>query len=202
MTTAYNKTVGTSLLAWTTVTTGNVSVGSAVDVGTKITARFAVSIGRVSATAWTPGWPLVRIDASAKASGDDAWFPALVWNPFVGASVAATTFNGAKSAGDTSIVVTSATNITAGDLLFLGHTTDSTKYELARVKGISGTTVTLDAPLAYDHDSGAAITDQAELLSADLDLSAITRIRVVVDNANGGQSVLARVILSTLDSVG
>jgi hypothetical protein len=46
------------------------------------------------------------------------------------------------------------------------------------------------------------VTDQAEIFCAQIDLSAATRLRAVVDNANGGQTVAVQVLCVTADSIG
>lgn len=198
---APSKTQGTQVLAWTSVATANSNVGSAQDVSTKFEATFFVKLGRDSSTAFTAGWPNVRIEGSGKSSADDWWVPLAQFQMAVGASIASTTLNGAISAGATTCVVTSATNIAVGDVLYLGHTSDSTKYELVRVKTISGTTVTFEEACTYAHDNGAKVTDQAEMYVAGINLMSVGRVRVVVDNASGGQTVYASVYMVTGDSI-
>jgi hypothetical protein len=177
-------------------------VGSALDVASKLAATVFVRLGRRSGSAFTAGWPNVRIEASAKASGDDAWAPVATFQPAVGASIANTTLNGAISAGATTCVVTSATNIADGDILYLGDSS-SANWELVRVKDVSGTTITFEEACTFAHGNGSAVTDQAEIFSpAQIDLSAVTRLRAVVDNANGGQTVAVQVLAVTADSIG
>lgn len=199
-TTTINKTVGTSLVAWADVATANVSVGTALDVSTKLAATVFAQLGRRSGTAFTAGWPNIRIEASAKSSGNDAWVPIATFQPAVGASIANTTLNGAVSAGASSFVVTSGTNIAAGDVLFLKGDTDAGN-ELVRVKSVSGTTVTPEENVTNAHASGNALTDQAESYVAQLDLTAISRLRAVVDNAGSGQTIAAQVLCVTGDSL-
>jgi hypothetical protein len=120
----------------------------------------------------------------------------------VGSSIANTTLNGAVSAGATSCTVTSATNIAAGDILFLGHTTTAANYEIVRVKSVSGTTVNFEEACTNAHDSGAQVTDQAEVYSmGPYDLSTFKRMRVILDNLGTGQGVYYRCIMNTLDSI-
>lgn len=196
-----SKTQGTSLLAWADIASAAQSIGTALDVSAKFGATVFVRLGRATGSAFTSGWPNIRIEASAQSSGNNEWVPVVTFQPAVGSSVASTTLNGAILAGATSCVVTSATNISVGDLLFLGHTTDTTKYELVRVKSVSGTTVTFEEACTNAHDNGALVTDQAEVWLATLDLSSIGRLRAVADNANSGQGIKAEVLATTLDSV-
>lgn len=196
------KTVGTEILAWQDIATANVIVGTAQDVSTKLSATVFIKMGRNSSSAFTSGWPNFRVEASAKASGNDWWVPLATFQPAVGASIAATTANGAISAGATSCTVTSATNIAAGDVLFLGHTTTVANYELVRVKSVSGTTVTFEEACTSAHDNGCVISDQAEMWAASLDLTGISRIRVVADNANSGRTIYVSANMVTGDSIG
>jgi hypothetical protein len=194
------KTVGTSLLAWQDIASAAQVISSAIDVSTKWAISFNIMLARLTGTAFTAGWPNVRIEASGAASGNDAWIPLLTLQPAVGITIVATTLNGAVSAAAASCVVTSATNIAVGDLLFLGHTTTPANYELVRVKLVSGTTVTFEENCTYAHDTTALVTDQAESYFPALDVSAYSRIRVVVDNASSGQGIKVRVTYNTMDS--
>ena len=97
-----SKTSGLTLLAWADVATGAASVGTALDVSSKLAAGVFVRLARRSGSALTTGWPNVRLEASAKSSGNDAWTPLFVFQPPVGSSIANTTLSGAVSAGATS----------------------------------------------------------------------------------------------------
>ena len=191
----------TAAVAWQDIASAAQVIAADIDVSTKFGAQFFTDLGRLTGSAFTAGWPNVRIEASGKSSGNDAWAPVASYQMAVGASIAATTLNGAITAGATSLVVTSATNIAVGDLLFLGHTSDVTKYELVRVKAVSSTTITFEEACTYAHDNGCLITDQAEKWTAYIDCSGIKRLRVVVDNVGSGQGIKCRVVHNTFDSV-
>ena len=195
-----SKTVGTALLIWQDIASAAQVISSVIDVSAKWAIAFHIMLARLTGTAFTAGWPNVRIEASGAASGNDAWIPLVTLQPAVGASIVATTLNGAVSAAATSCVVTSATNIAVGDLLFLGHTTTPANYELVRVKAVSGTTITFEEACTNAHDTGALVTDQAEAYFPALDVSPYSRVRVVVDNANSGQGIKTRVTYNTFDS--
>jgi hypothetical protein len=201
-TTTPNKTGGLTLFAWADVATANVNVGSAVDVSGKLGAFLGIKLGRRSGTAFTAGWPNIRIELSTKTSGTDAWYALpQQFQPQVGASIANTTLNGAVSAAATSITVTAATNIAAGDVLFVKGNTDA-ENEVPRVKSVSGTTVTLEEGLTYAHNSGNAVTDQAETYVMQPPFEGAMRMRAVVDNAGGGQTCAVEITYSTFDSLG
>lgn len=195
-----SKTIGTSLLAWQDIASAAQVISSVIPVDTKWAIAFNIRLGRLTGSAFTAGWPNVRIEASGKASGNDSWIPLLSLQMAVGASIAATTLNGAIIATATTCVVTSATNIAIGDYLFLGHTATPGNYELVRVKLVSGTTVTFEEACTYAHDNTAVVTDQAEAYFPMLDVSAYSRVRVVIDNANSGQGMKAEVLYNLFDS--
>ena len=197
---APSKTIGTATHIWQDVASTAQVIGAAIDVSTKWGISFNIQIGRLTGTAFTAGWPNIRIEASGKASGNDTWIPLIVLQPAIGTSIAATTLNGAISAAATTAVVTSATNIAIGDYLFLGHTTTPANYELVRVKSISGTTVTFEEAITNAHDNTAVVSDQAESYFPAFDVSEYSRVRVVIDNANSGQGIKVQVLYNTFDS--
>ena len=196
-----NKTIGTSTHAWQDIASAAQVIGAAIDVSTKFGIAFHIQLGRGTGTAFTTGWPSVRISGSGKASGNDKWIPLVTLTMAIGASIVNTTLNGSISAAATTCVVTSATNIAIGDMLFLGHTTTVANYELVKVKLVSGTTVTFEEGCTNAHDTGALVTDQAEAYFPYLDVSGYSRVRVVIDNANSGQAIRAEVLYNTFDSV-
>lgn len=197
-----SKTGDATFLAWQDIASAGQAIATALDVSTKLGAFLLLQLGRGTGAAFTAGWPNFRVEGSPNASGTYGWVPLATFQPAVGASIANTTLNGAVLAGATSFVVAAATNIAVGDVLFLGHTTDATKYELVRVKAVSGTTITPEEAVTYAHDTGALVTDQAEVYACEIDLSGIKRLRVVADNAGSGQAIKAAVTYSTWDSIG
>jgi hypothetical protein len=202
------QTKRTSHLSWQDVTNTNQVVGTAINVAGKVAIRFFCKLGRRSGTAFSaataglPTYPQIRFEASTNDSGDgeNDWFQLFTYSMQTGASIANTTLNGGVSAAATSIVVNSATNIAAGDFLFLKGDTDG-ENELVRVKSVSGTTINLDTatPVVYAKASGNAVTDQAEVYNASFGCSTIRRIRAVIDNGNSGQTVAAEVSYTTHD---
>ena len=182
------------------IATANVLIGSSLDVSGLLAALVTIQMVRGSGTAFTAGWPNVRIEVSAKTSGTDSWVPIFEYQMAVGASLVNTTLNGAVSAGATTFVVTAATNIAAGDLLCLANSTYSV-CEIVRVKSVSGTTITPEEPVTNAYSNGDTVRDQSEVASVQIDLSSVMRLRSIVDNAGSGQTMNARVLCSTLDSL-
>ena len=198
-------TGGRILVSWTQ---GNLAsaaqiLGTALDVSTIFEGTFCSKIARRTGTAWTAGWPTVRIEGSPLTSGNYEWYPICTSHtPAVGTSIAGTTLSGSISAGATTATLTSGTNMEIGDIVFLGHTSDPTKYELVRVKLVAGAVITFEEACTYAHDNGAVVTDQASMYVDTIDLRSIMRVRGVVDNANSGQAIAAQILLCTEDSVG
>lgn len=197
---AVTKTVQTALVAWQDLATANQIISSAFSVTTILAGSIGIRIGRRSGTAFSAGWPNVRLEVSFQDSGDRRWTPIRVFTPFVGGTIVNTTLNGAVSAGATTFVVTSATNLAVGDILFLSDTTPS-NYELVRVKTVSGTTITPEDPVVNAHVTASIVTDQAEMYAESLDLSTYRAIRAVVDNIGSAQSISVEVQLTTLDTL-
>jgi hypothetical protein len=198
---APNKTANRSLFAWADIASAAVSIGTPLDVSTLFEMAVAIRFGRRTGSAFTAGWPNIRIEGSVKSSGDNSWSPLFSYQPPIGASIVNTTLNGAVSAAASTFVVTSATNIAVGDLIFLGDTTAS-NYEVVRIKAVSGTTITPEDAIVNGHANAAIVTDQADIVGGIVNLGSYQRVRAVVDNSGSGQAISVEVLAGTLDSVG
>lgn len=198
------KTQAGVLLAHTQVATAVMTLGSAIDVSGKFAGHFSVSMGRTVATALTNEVSFI-IEASAKSSGNDEWYPLYQWTSLSGktASSSTTVNDAAFAASDTTFVVTSAAVIIAGDNLYLRETGTPANSEWVTVLSMSGTTVTLREAVTRGHTNGINVADLAERFSFDLDLSACGRIRLVVDTATAasGQTVDVIAWITTFDSI-
>ena len=186
-----SKTQSGVLLAHTQQATATVTRGSAIDVSTKYSLRYFISLGRSVATALT-NEVLFRIEGSAKSSGNDEWFPVLQFTSINGKTAAtATTISDASvSASDTTFTLASGTGIVSGDFIYLRETGTPANSEWVRVDSISGAVVTCEA-LTRNHTDGIAVCDLAERFSGDIDCSNLGRIRLVVNSAANasGQTV-------------
>jgi hypothetical protein len=202
-TTTLTKTAGAVLLALTQQATGVVTLGSAVDVSTKVGPATAfVKMGRVVATALTNNIKF-RLEASAKASGNDEWFPIYEWTSANGTVAASsTTLNGATTAGNSTSVLTSGTGFTAGDLVYYRETGTPGDSEWSRVASIATNTVTHEETQTRGHTTGIAVTDSAEVFAIPVDIAGLVRVRLVVDSASAasGQTVDVIAWLVTADS--
>jgi len=194
------KTVQTQLQAWLEFTAGAAPTFSTpFDCSTILSAAIGIRIARKTSSAFTAGSPNIRIEASIGTTGP--WIPIYTYQPAVGASIAATTLNGSVSAAASTFVVTSATNIAAGALVYLGDTS-SANWELVRVKGVSGTTITPEEAVVFSHANAAVVSTQAEEIFPTVDLMQYKKIRSVIDDIGSGQNIYAEISLITCDSFG
>jgi hypothetical protein len=193
------KTQGTQLLALQSVASNTVVISSAQDVSTKLAATIGIHFGRRAATALTEGMEF-RIEASMKSSGDGFWFPLASFKTAI-AAAESEAVSGTVSSGTNVITVASTTNLVAGDLVFIDNGTIANS-EWGRVKSIvSNTSITIEDNLV-NPQTGATIYDQAEFYVAQIDLTAVGRIRLVCDGRNTGQAVAVQAFMVTGDSIG
>jgi hypothetical protein len=190
-TTTASKTGSGFLLGLTQQASAAVTVGSAIDVSTKLGLRIFVKMGRTVATALTNQVGF-RIEASPTTSGNDEWVPLVSWTSQSGTTAAnSTTLNGATSAGASTYSVASGTGLGSGNLIYLRETGTPANSEWSRVNGVSGTTVTPVDNLTRAHTNSIAVTNLAESWVFDLDVQTVERIRLVVDSASGNQGITA-----------
>jgi hypothetical protein len=193
------KTAGIELLALQSVAANAVVISSAQDVSTKLAACIFIHFGRRAATALTQAVEF-RIEASSKASGDGHWYP-LARFVTQSAAAEAEAVSGTVNAGTNVVTVASTSNLTEADLVFIDNSTIANS-EWGRIKDIAtNTSITLEENLA-NAQTGSTIYDSAEMFVAQLDLSAISRIRLVVDADNSGQAIAVEAHMVTADSIG
>lgn len=203
-TTTLNKTAAGVLLAHTQCASATVTLGSPVDVSTKVGQATAfVKIGRTIATALS-NQVKFRLEGSAKSSGNDEWVPIQEWQSLTGTTTASkTTLNDAScNAGDTVFTLTSGTGFTAGDLVYLRETGTPANSEWVRGKSIATNDLTIEEGLTRSHTNGIDVTDLAELFAIPFDAGGQVRVRLVVDTASAvsGQTVDVIAWIVTADS--
>ena len=202
-TTTLNKTAAQALLAHTQQATAVITIGSAVDVSTKVGPAVAfVKMGRSTTTALSNEVKF-RLEGSAKTSGNDEWIPLYEWTSSSGKTTASsTTLNGATTAGNATTLLTSGTGFVAGDHVYLRETGTPANSEWSRVASISTNTVTWEEVQTRSHTTGIAATDLAESWQIPFDTAGQTRVRLVVDTASAasGQTVDVIAWLITADS--
>lgn len=194
-----NKTSNISVLSLQSVAANSVVISGIQDVSTKLAATLFIWWGRRAATAAGAGTN-IRIEASAKDSGDDSWSTLYQFTTSF-AAVEAEAVSGAVNAGTNVIPVASTANLTIGDYIYIDNTTIANS-EWHRIKSIvTNTSVTLEDNLT-NAQTGATLYDGAEYYNAQLDLAAIKRLRLVVDGASFTQAHAIKAIMVTGDSIG
>lgn len=196
------KTIGTALLAHTQQATATVTVGSAVTV-TAFSGKVSIKIGRTTSTALAAEI-LFRLEGAFTGTNNDEWATLYSFTSSTCKTTASsTTLNGATSANDATFVVTSATGIIAGDWLYLRETGTPANSEWVEVKSMSGTTVTPFNNLTRAHTNSINVADTAETITFDVDLTGLSKIRLIVDTATTATTTTADVIawINTFDNV-
>lgn len=193
------KTIQSALISLQSIAAATVVISSELDVSSKFAAQLFIHFGRRAVTALTVGANF-RLEGSAKASGDGHWFPLFNFTTDIATSETEAV-SGTVNAGTNVITVAATANLAAGDIIFIDNGTIGNS-EWGRVKSIvTNTSITIEDNLV-NAQTGATIFDQAQIVSALIDLSGVKRIRMVVDNSGTGQAIAAEVELITLDSIG
>jgi hypothetical protein len=194
------KTSATAVLALQSVAASTVLKSSDILVPTQLAATLLIHFGRRSATAAGAGVNF-RVEATSEISGDGFWVPlAVLTTDFVACESEAAT--GTNNAGQAVVTVASTTNLTAQDIVFIDNTT-ITNSEWGRIKTLTvNTSITLEDNLTNAQTAAAStIYDRAEMYAVQLDLTAVKRLRLVVDGSLFTQAFAVRARLITGDSI-
>lgn len=200
-TTTYTKTAGTALLSHQAITHPDTVAGSASDVSTKLAATVFLFHASVEAAANTNGG-IFRVEGSASASGDEDWVT--LYQVQAQATTADTeAMTATEPAGETSLAVASTTGFAANDILYIQDTGTLADSEWARCREIvTDTSIHLVSGLTNGKDSADVIWNDAETWAVYVDLSAITRIRVVFQHEGAtGANCHVKATMVSLDSV-
>ena len=174
-------------LAHQAVTHPNTVVGSALDVSTKLAATLLLFHASVEAAANTnPGKFLVQV--SGASSGNEDWVTVYEFNATV--STADTeAMTDTEPVGETALAVASTAGFVANDLLYIQDTGTVADGEWARCREIvTDTSINIVDGLTNAKDSSDVIWNDADMFTCQLDLTSITRIRVIFQS-EGATSV-------------
>jgi len=195
-----SKTAAIEVLALQSVASNSVVASAAQDVSTKLAALVCIHFGRRAAAALTEGVEF-RIEGSSKASGDGHWFPLASIKTAI-AACESEAVTGNNAAGQAVLTCASTTNLLVGNIVFIDNTTIGNS-EWGRIKTVTtNTSITLEDNLLNAQNNPApTIYNGAEMYALPLDLTAVTRLRVVVNASNTGQAVAVEVFMVTGDSI-
>lgn len=193
----FAKTKQTALAAIQSVSASTVLISSEFDMSTKLGGNLQIRFGRTSATAAGAGVN-IRCESSSETSGNNSWFPfAIIPTAFAACESEALT--GTVSSGQKVLTLSSTTNLTAGDLIFIKNSTFANS-EWARIKSIvSNTSVTIEDNLV-NAQTGSTIYDSAEIFPIINIPESAMRIRVVFDGSLFTQTFAVHCGLITIDS--
>ena len=196
-----SKTDGIAILAHQAVTHPDTVKGSAQDVSTKLAATIILFHASVEAVANTnPGKFLVQISGSA--SGDEDWATIDEFDATI--STADTeAMTDTEPTGETSLAVASTTGFVANDILYIQDTGVLADSEWARCQDIvTDTSIDLIDGLTNAKDSSDVIWNDADVFTCQIDLTAVTRVRVVFQHEGAaGANCHVKGLLITGDSI-
>ena len=173
-----SKTADVAILAHQSVVHPNTVVGSAQDVSTHLAATILLFHASVEATANTnPGKFLVQVSGSA--SGNEDWITVYEFDATI--STADTeAMTATEPVGEKALVVAATAGFVANDILYIQDTGTLANSEWARCREIvTNTTIDLVDGLTNEKDNADVIWNDADLFTCSLDLTAISRIRII-----------------------
>ena len=192
------KTANNDFVTITTLASNSVLISSVVNVASKFAAFVGINFGRAVATALTEGVEF-RLEGSMNDSTDGEWFPLAVYKTAI-AAASDEAVSGTAAAGSATLAVTSVVGFAAGDLISMLNATLANS-EFGRVRLVSASVITIEDNLTFTQTS-SSLFDSAEFISFNVDLSAVTRMRLVTDARNTGQTVMFKAKYVLLDSIG
>ena len=196
-----SKTADIAILAHQAVTHKNTVVGSTQDVTTKLAATILLFHASVEATANTnPGKFLIQVSGSE--SNNENWVTVYQLDATI--STADTeAMTATEAVGEKVLAVASTTGFLANDILYIQDTGTLVNSEWARCQEIvSNTSIDLDDGLTTGKDSSDVIWNDANLFTCQLDLTSITRVRVVFQHEGAaGANCHIKGLMVTGDSI-
>ncbi len=199
MASTLSKTDAISVLALQTLASNSVVISNVQDVSTKFQATLLIHFGRTVNTALTTG-VIFRIEGSSRASADGYWAQlAAIQTRIV--AITSQAVNGTCNSAQKVVAMTSTTGMALADYIFIKNSTLGNS-EWQKVAVITTNTSVTTEDNLLNAQTGATVYPNAEVYALTVDLTAIKRIRVVVDASNTGQTIAFEVEMVTADSIG
>lgn len=195
-----DKTIQTELLAITAVAADAQQKSSELALTGIKKAAILIDHGRTATTAFVVAGTEYRVEASQKATGNDAWV-SIASHVCAIAAATETTADGDEAAAET-VVLCDANYPALGDIIFWENATLANSEwgkVVARVVGAGSESFTLQDGLTNAQALAKKIYNKGERIAFLLDVEAYTRLRVVVNNNNGttNAAIKARVACIT-----
>jgi hypothetical protein len=205
-TTTPNKTLQTAanLIAIQKIAASTTVVGSEVNVATTFGALVHIHFGRITTTAPAAGVNF-RIESCPETTGIIGSNAASQWYPIgtytTGIAAASTEVPSATSTNTLS--VPGVTGLAAQDVNVVSSVTSGyseANTEWFRTVSAASTTVTAEENFKNAYTTGG-MWNHAEIAVVPIDVSAVARLRVVVDGSAHNQAFLTEVFMTTFDNV-
>jgi len=194
-----SKTQGISLLTLQELASNTVVLSTAQDVSEKLGATIFIHFAVIDASGPLSDGVEFRIEASAKSSGNDQWYPLQTFKTYT-AAPEAEAVSGTVTSSTSIVPVASTTNFSAGDIVFFKNTTIGNS-EWGRIKTVTANaSITLIDGLT-NAQTGSTIYDLSEMYTSQIDLTSIGRIRLVADGSRTGKAVALEAWMITGDSI-
>ena len=196
------KTQGTTILTHQAVTHPGTAVGADQSVTTKLSATIVMFHALIENTANTnPGSFSVQVSASG--SGDEDWVTVVEFTA-TAATAVTEPFTATEPIGEKVCTVASTTGFVATDQVYIIHTTLANSEWAKLEQIVSNTSIDLIDGLTTEQTAAASdFWSNAEIFVAQLDLSAVGRLRVLFQHEGGtGANVHVKAIMVTGDSIG
>lgn len=186
LSTTITKTIQTELLAITKVAANAQQASSVLALTNMKKVAILIDHGRTATTAFVVAGTEYVIQVSQKASGDDTWraIASVVCDITAASEITA---DGDEAASSTLIEI-GATNPVKGDVVFWENATLANSEWMrvvAVTNGGADSTFTIRDGLTNAQAAAKKIYNKGEHFVLSLDVSAFTRLRVVVNNNNG-----------------
>ena len=199
------KTAGIAILAHTAITHPDTLVGSAQDVSTKLAATILLFHASVEATANTNSG-IFKVQVSGSASGNEDWVTVSEFQAMV-STADDEVMMAIEPVGEKVMAVASTTGFVTGDKLYLQDidTLANSEWNLCQ-EIVTNTSINLVDGLTNEKSTvgnGCKIRNDADTFICSLDLTAISRIRVVfMHEGTIGANCHVKGLMVTGDSIG
>lgn len=191
------KTIQTPLVSLQSIASNSKVIGTPLSVANNLAATVMIHFGRRSASALTA--PVnIRIEASAKSSGDEHWYPLVIFQS-TAAAVTSQAVNGTCASAQAVVPMTSTTGQVLSDIVYIDNGTVGNSCWGRICVITSNTSITLEDNL-INAQTSSTVYNGAQIFMSNLDLTAVQRIRAVVDADNTGQAVAVEIECVTADS--
>jgi len=181
------KAIETELLAITAIAADAQQKSSELALTNMKKASIFIDHGRTATTAFVGAGTEYRVEASQKATGNDAW--RTIASVVCGIATAVEITADANEAAAQTLIEIGANEPALGDILFWENATLANSEWIKVVAVVADTSFTCQDGLTNAQTAAKLIYNKAEQFVLNLDVEPFTRMRVIVNNNNGSTNV-------------